>query len=144
MYYVIFAEDHPNSLEKRLAVRAQHLARLQALDSEGRLLTAGPNPAVDDEKPGEAGFTGSTVIAQFDSLDAAKAWAAPGVAESSASFLLRLCLSPRTKRVFGPPPLLDQEPGLLVSAALGLGSGSLFGFRCHEQGHRHFRSASSP
>lgn len=76
MYYVIFAEDHPNSLEKRLAVRAQHLARLQALDSEGRLLTAGPNPAVDDEKPGEAGFTGSTVIAQFDSLDAAKAWAA--------------------------------------------------------------------
>ena len=70
--------------------------------------------------------------------------AAPGVAETSASFLLRLCLSPRTKRVFGPPPLLDQEPGLLVSAALGLGSGSLFGFRCHEQGHRHFRSASSP
>lgn len=76
MYYVIFAEDHPNSLEKRLAVRTQHLARLQALDSEGRLLTAGPNPAVDDENPSEAGFTGSTVIAQFDSLDAAKAWAA--------------------------------------------------------------------
>lgn len=76
MYYVIFAQDNPNSLEKRLAVREKHLERLKQLQAEGRLLTAGPNPAIDDENPGEAGFTGSTVIAQFDSLEAAKAWAA--------------------------------------------------------------------
>lgn len=75
MYYVIFAQDKPNSLEKRLSVRPQHLARLQQLQEEGRLLTAGPNPAVDDENPGEAGFTGSTVIAQFNSLEKAKQWA---------------------------------------------------------------------
>lgn len=76
MYYVIFAQDLPNSLEKRLSVREQHLARLTQLQAEGRLLTAGPNPAIDDENPGEAGFTGSTVIAQFNSLEEAKAWAA--------------------------------------------------------------------
>ncbi|QGM81662.1 YciI family protein [Otariodibacter oris] len=75
MYYVIFAQDLPDTLAQRLAVREQHLARLSQLQSEGRLLTAGPNPAVDDENPGEAGFTGSTVIAQFDSLAAAKQWA---------------------------------------------------------------------
>lgn len=76
MYYVIFAQDTPNSLEKRLAVREKHLERLKQLQAEGRLLTAGPNPAIDDENPGEAGFSGSTVIAKFDSLDAAKVWAA--------------------------------------------------------------------
>lgn len=76
MYYVIFAQDTPNSLEKRLAVREKHLERLNQLQAEGRLLTAGPNPAIDDENPGEAGFSGSTVIAKFDSLEAAKAWAA--------------------------------------------------------------------
>ncbi|HBO38243.1 MAG TPA: hypothetical protein DD638_06230 [Pasteurellaceae bacterium] len=75
MYYVIFAQDKPNSLEKRLIVRSQHLVRLQQLQDEGRLLTAGPNPAIDNEDPGEAGFTGSTVIAQFDSLEQAKVWA---------------------------------------------------------------------
>lgn len=75
MYYVIFAQDLPNTLEKRLAVREQHLARLKQLQVENRLLTAGPNPAIDDENPGEAGFTGSTVIAQFDSLQAAQNWA---------------------------------------------------------------------
>ena len=75
MYYVIFAQDIPGSLEKRLSVREQHLARLKQLQAEGRLLTAGPNPAIDDENPGEAGFTGSTVIAQFESLSAAKDWA---------------------------------------------------------------------
>lgn len=75
MYYVIFAQDKPNTLDKRLAVREKHLARLTQLQAENRLLTAGPNPAIDDENPGEAGFTGSTVIAQFDSLDAAKQWA---------------------------------------------------------------------
>ncbi|QIM63102.1 hypothetical protein A1D29_07305 [Pasteurellaceae bacterium Orientalotternb1] len=75
MYYVIFAQDIPNTLEKRLAVREKHLERLKQLQAEDRLLTAGPNPAIDDENPGEAGFTGSTVIAKFDSLDAAKQWA---------------------------------------------------------------------
>lgn len=76
MYYVIFAQDKPNTLAQRLAVREQHLARLTALQQENRLLIAGPNPAIDDENPGEAGFTGSTVIAQFDSLEDAKQWAA--------------------------------------------------------------------
>lgn len=75
MYYVIFAQDLPNSLEKRLSVREQHLARLRELQAEDRLLTAGPNPAVDSETPTEAGFTGSTVIAKFPSLEAAKEWA---------------------------------------------------------------------
>ena len=75
MYYVIFAQDKPNTLAKRLSVRPQHLARLQQLQDEGRLLTAGPNPAIDDENPGEAGFTGSTVIAQFDNLEQAQMWA---------------------------------------------------------------------
>ena len=56
MFYVIFAQDIPNTLEKRLAVREQHLARLKQLQAENRLLTAGPNPAIDDENPGEAGF----------------------------------------------------------------------------------------
>ena len=75
MYYVIFAQDIPDTLEKRLAVRERHLARLTQLQAEGRLLTAGPNPAIDAENPGEAGFSGSTVIAQFDNLLAAKDWA---------------------------------------------------------------------
>ncbi|MBR0572793.1 YciI family protein [Pasteurella atlantica] len=75
MYYVIFAQDKPNTLQQRLAVREQHLARLKHLQAEGRLFTAGPNPAIDSETPGEAGFTGSTVIAQFTSLEDAKQWA---------------------------------------------------------------------
>ena len=75
MYYIIFAQDIPNTLEKRLAVREKHLARLKQLQAEDRLLTAGPNPAIDDENPGDAGFTGSTVIAEFSSLEQAKQWA---------------------------------------------------------------------
>ncbi|MFW9319727.1 YciI family protein [Glaesserella parasuis] len=75
MYYVIFAQDIPNTLEKRLAVRGKHLECLKQLQAEDRLLTAGPNPAIDDENPGEAGFTGSTVIAKFNSLEEAKQWA---------------------------------------------------------------------
>jgi len=75
MLYVIFAQDTANSLEKRLAARPAHLARLQALRDEGRLLTAGPLPAVDSNDPGAAGFTGSTVIAEFASLTEAQAWA---------------------------------------------------------------------
>ncbi|MFI8416971.1 YciI family protein [Serratia sp. NPDC078593] len=75
MLYLIYAQDEPNSLEKRLSVRPAHLARLQALRDEGRLLTAGPNPAIDSNDPGSAGFSGSTVIAEFSSLEAAEDWA---------------------------------------------------------------------
>lgn len=75
MWYVIFSQDVENSLEKRLSARPQHLDRLQKLHDEGRLLTAGPMPAIDAENPGEAGFTGSTVIAEFASLEEAQAWA---------------------------------------------------------------------
>ena len=75
MLYIIFATDIPDSLEKRLSVRPAHLARLQALQDEGRLLTAGPNPAIDSADPGTAGFTGSTVIAEFASQQEAEAWA---------------------------------------------------------------------
>ena len=75
MYYAIISEDKPNSLERRLAVRPEHLERLKALSAEGRLLVAGPHPAIDSEDPGEAGFTGSLVIAEFASLDDAKSWA---------------------------------------------------------------------
>ena len=75
MLYVIYAEDIADSLEKRTSVRPAHLARLQLLHDEGRLLTAGPMPAVDSNEPGAAGFTGSTVIAEFESLEAAQSWA---------------------------------------------------------------------
>ena len=75
MLYVIFSQDIDHSLEKRLAARPAHLARLQLLRDEGRLLTAGPLPAVDSNDPGSAGFTGSAVIAEFNSLAEAQAWA---------------------------------------------------------------------
>lgn len=75
MYYVIFAQDKPDTLALRLSVREQHLERLKQLQAEDRLLTAGPNPAIDDENPREAGFTGSTVIAKFNSLEEAEQWA---------------------------------------------------------------------
>lgn len=75
MWYVIFSQDVENSLEKRMSVREQHLARLTELKNEGRLLVAGPMPAIDSENPAEAGFTGSTVIADFNSLEEAKDWA---------------------------------------------------------------------
>lgn len=73
MLYVIYAEDIADSLEKRLSVRPAHLARLQLLQDEGRLLTAGPMPAVDSSDPCAAGFSGSTVIAEFESQEAAQA-----------------------------------------------------------------------
>ena len=75
MLYAIISEDVANSLERRLAARPDHLARLETLRDEGRLVLAGPHPAIDADNPGEAGFSGSLVIAEFDSLDAAQAWA---------------------------------------------------------------------
>lgn len=76
MYYAILSEDFSNSLSLRLKTRPQHLARLEQLKVEGRLLLAGPHPAIDSETPGDAGFTGSLVVAWFESLEAAQAWAA--------------------------------------------------------------------
>lgn len=75
MLYAIVAHDHPDSLPDRLAARPEHLARLQALLDAGRLVLAGPLPAIDSPDPGEAGFTGSLVVAEFPSLEEAKAWA---------------------------------------------------------------------
>lgn len=75
MWYAIMAEDTPNSLEKRLAARPEHLARLQALQNEGRLLLAGPFPAIDSVDPGPAGFSGSLIVAEFANLEEAKTWA---------------------------------------------------------------------
>ncbi|MGV0954425.1 MAG: YciI family protein [Fluviibacter sp.] len=75
MLYLIVGEDTPNSLEKRLAVRPEHVARLQALQAEGRLVLAGPFPAVDAPDPGPAGFTGSAIVAEFPTLTDAQAWA---------------------------------------------------------------------
>ena len=75
MLYSIVGIDNPNSLQARMAVRSEHVARLQALVESGRLIIAGPNPAIDSEDPGEAGFSGSIIIAEFDSLQEAQAWA---------------------------------------------------------------------
>lgn len=76
MWYAIVAVDHPDSLSQRLAARPAHLARLHRLRDEGRLLLAGPFPAIDAEDPGPAGFDGSLIVAEFDDLAAAEAWAA--------------------------------------------------------------------
>lgn len=75
MWYMICSEDVQNSLPLRKQARPAHIERLQALKDAGRLLIAGPFPAVDSEEPGEAGFTGSLVVAEFDSLEAAQSWA---------------------------------------------------------------------
>ena len=75
MWYAIISQDVENSLERRAGAREAHLARLKQLLDEGRLLIAGPHPAVDAEDPGPAGFTGSLVVVDFDSLAEAKAWA---------------------------------------------------------------------
>lgn len=75
MWYAILSEDAPDTLALRMAHRPAHLARLQALHAEGRLLVAGPHPAIDSEDPGPAGFTGSLVIAEFASLADAQAFA---------------------------------------------------------------------
>ena len=75
MLYAIISEDNENSLEKRMAARPEHLQRLELLRDQGRLILAGPHPAIDTDEPGEAGFTGSLVVAEFNSLDDATAWA---------------------------------------------------------------------
>jgi len=75
MFYVIYSEDVENSLSLRLSVREQHIARLKDLQTQGRLLLAGPCPAIDSEDPGEAGFTGSLIVAEFDNLAVAQSWA---------------------------------------------------------------------
>jgi uncharacterized protein YciI len=75
MWYAVISEDIEGTLDKRLAARPEHLKRLTALRDEGRLLIAGPHPAVDSPDPGPAGFTGSLVVAEFDTLEDAKAWA---------------------------------------------------------------------
>ncbi|HAG47366.1 MAG TPA: hypothetical protein DCL02_00440, partial [Gammaproteobacteria bacterium] len=75
MLYAVISQDIENSLEKRIAVRPAHIERLNILKNEGRLILAGPHPAIDNNEPGEAGFTGSLVGAEFDSLVNAQAWA---------------------------------------------------------------------
>jgi uncharacterized protein len=75
MFYMIYSEDVAASLDKRLAIRPAHLARLEQLKNEGRLLLAGPLPAIDSIDPGAAGFTGSLVVAEFASLEDAQDWA---------------------------------------------------------------------
>jgi len=75
MWYLIIGTDVENSLENRIAARPDHLARLQALANAGRLKVAGPLPAIDSENPGQAGFTGSVIIAAFENLQQAQAWA---------------------------------------------------------------------
>lgn len=88
MWYVIYSKDRKDSLQARVSARPGHLARLTALLHEGRLLVAGPRPAIDTSDPGEAGFLGSLVVARFDSLEDARQWAdadpyvAAGVYES--------------------------------------------------------------
>jgi uncharacterized protein YciI len=76
MLYAIIAEDVASSLENRLAARPAHLERLNTLLDQGRLVLAGPHPAIDSEDPGEAGFSGSLIVAEFTSLEDAQAWAA--------------------------------------------------------------------
>ncbi len=76
MLYALISEDVVDSLEKRKLARPDHLARLETLKNEGRLILAGPHPKIDNENPGDAGFTGSLVVAEFNALADAEAWAA--------------------------------------------------------------------
>ena len=75
MLYAIIAEDVAGSLQNRIKARPDHIKRLEALQNEGRLVLAGPHPAIDSEDPGEAGFTGSLIVAEFKSLEDAQTWA---------------------------------------------------------------------
>ena len=74
MLYAFISQDVANSLEKRLSVREQHIARLNELKDQGRLIIAGPHPAIDSVDPGDAGFTGSLIVAEFESLESAQEW----------------------------------------------------------------------
>lgn len=98
MHYAIISEDHPGTLAQRLAARPDHLARLEALRDAGRLTLAGPHPAVDSDNPGDAGFTGSLVVAEFASLDEAQQWA-DADPYLSAGVYARVTVKP-FKRVF--------------------------------------------
>ena len=75
MLYAIIAQDVENSLQNRLAARPKHIERLTALQDQGRLILAGPHPAIDSNDPGEAGFSGSLILAEFNSIEDAQAWA---------------------------------------------------------------------
>ena len=75
MLYAVISQDVADSTEKRMSVRPAHVARLNALKDEGRLILAGPHPAIDSPDPGSAGFTGSLIVAEFESLAVAQAWA---------------------------------------------------------------------
>ena len=75
MFYAIICTDNENSLQSRLTARPAHLARLQQLQDQGRLILAGPHPAIDNNDPGQAGFIGSLIVAEFDNLLAAQQWA---------------------------------------------------------------------
>jgi uncharacterized protein YciI len=75
MLYVIIGEDHPGTLDQRLAARPAHVERLRALQADGRLILAGPCPAIDSPDPGPAGFSGSIIVAEFETLEAAESWA---------------------------------------------------------------------
>lgn len=108
MWYAIYAEDTPNSLEKRMSARPAHLARLVAMKDEARLLLAGPFPAIDSEDPGEAGFTGSLIVAAFTSLQDAITWANadPFVA---AGIYAKVTVKPFRKTLPAMPVLPDIE-----------------------------------
>ena len=75
MWYAIISEDHKDSLPRRQAARPAHLERVEELVEQGRLLIAGPHPRIDSEEPGDAGFSGSLIVAEFESLEAAQQWA---------------------------------------------------------------------
>jgi len=75
MLYAIISQDVDNSLDKRASARTEHIARLQEMKEQGRLILAGPHPAIDNTEPGSAGFTGSLIVAEFDSLQSAQTWA---------------------------------------------------------------------
>ena len=75
MLYAIISQDVENSLDKRISVRPAHVERLQELKEQGHLVLAGPHPAIDNNEPGPAGFTGSLIVAEFESLETAQAWA---------------------------------------------------------------------
>lgn len=96
MLYAIIGEDAPASLTKRLAARPAHLERIEALQTDGRLILAGPFPAIDSPDPGPAGFTGSLIVAEFESLDAAQAWAAADP-YASAGVFARVTVKPFRK-----------------------------------------------